>query len=69
MNELDTKANSKPAVRPVIRQMSVFEKVVFPLDRVITIRASIQLIQDTTTMRFSTRKNREKNTLEVIRVR
>lgn len=64
-----TKKKIKPPVRPVLKAMQKFDKVVFGLDRITVVRSTIQLLQSELGYSFRSRKDKETNTLEVIRIK
>lgn len=61
------KREKKPAIRPVLINMKVFEKAVFPAERTAVVRATIHLVNIEFGFEFITRVDKNSKTIEVIK--
>lgn len=69
MDEIIIKKQKKAAVRPVLRSMQVFDKVVFPVQRLSVVRATLQSVEVEYGFEYRTRVDKPSGKIEIIRIK
>jgi hypothetical protein len=64
----DSAPTQKDPIRSVLQGLKMYQTVEFPLERMPTVRATTQILYTSSDVKFTTKKNKETQMLEVTRI-